>query len=128
MLGHDFSERSGTIVDDTNLRECRGLTPDELAGLDWSQIDLQEWIDLMMASGIMPDETSEDTLTGDGRALNSGARESGVSRNLDRVTEGGENQWADRAIEGREVLKVENVDCSYLPRPLMCEYDIPTNP
>jgi len=65
----------------------------------------------MMASGIMPDETSEDTLTGDGRGLNHRGRELATDRNLERVAAGGENQWADRAIEGREVLKAENVDC-----------------
>jgi hypothetical protein len=123
LIGHDLTALSGTIEDDTDLRLCQGLTADELSGLDWSQIDLQEWIDIMMASGIAPSETSEESLTGDGRKINENGRDTGVNRNLERVESSGEGTWATRAIEARQALKPENIDCSYLPRPVVCQYN-----
>ena len=77
----------------------------------------------MMASGITPTETSEDSLTGDGRTVNETGRTSAIERNLERVTSEEGNSWADRAIESREYIKSENIDCSYLPRPVVCEYN-----
>jgi hypothetical protein len=47
---------------------CRGLTPAELAGVDFSEPSmetaLQEWIGLLLDAGEIPSETSEEYLTG----------------------------------------------------------------
>jgi hypothetical protein len=33
---------------------CEGMTPDQLAKVDWSKISLQEWIEMLVQGGMMP--------------------------------------------------------------------------
>ncbi len=76
----------------------------------------------MVGAGIMPTDTSEETMTSGG-SMNQGHRETVSERTMARVELSGENGWADRAVEGREHLTAENIDCSYLPRPVVCDYN-----
>jgi hypothetical protein len=124
LLGHNLELYSAEVEDDSTLRSCPGLTAAQLAGLDWSQIDLTEWIDTMIGSGIMPSDTSENALTKDG-SLNMGSRDTATQRNVERMEAAGENGWADRAIEADKYLNADNIDCSYLPRPVVCDYNEP---
>lgn len=72
---------------------CRGLTIEEISSLDWSKIDLTEWIGILKTSGRLP-ETPEmmdrlysmENLTGSGSALNvDGNRENTAERNFSRM-------------------------------------------
>ena len=38
---------------------CSGLTPDQLAKVDWSTISLQEWINLLVQGGMMPTNNTQ---------------------------------------------------------------------
>lgn len=97
---------------------CRGLTLDELAQLDWDLIDLEsEWLPLMYESGLIAEDTSEHTLTGDGRTLNSGARQLVSERTKDRFRDISDDDVKDMDRELRTTL-----DCSKYPRPLICNY------
>lgn len=49
----------GRIYGDPEAPDCSGLTVAQLAGLDWSQIDLSEWYGILAAEGIIPDTTPE---------------------------------------------------------------------
>lgn len=105
--------------DDYRDAGCPGLTPPQLADLDWDQIDLSEWIGLMEESGMLPSETNEEQLTGDGRLINNGSRDTVSERTMDRL--GGEGTL-DRQKQLNKDLKVDNIDCSLIPRPAVCSY------
>lgn len=94
---------------------CRGITLNELQGVDFGAMDFSEWVGLMADSDMFPDP-SLDT-TGDETKVNNGGRENAV----DRVT----NQLG---IEDGTSLKelyqngsiATNIDCSVFPRPPSC--------
>lgn len=76
--------------------ECGPMTMDEFANLDWSQIDLTEWIAMLTETGLMPpgDEESakryysmEET-TGEGNYLaRDGQRDNALERSYERQPE-----------------------------------------
>lgn len=102
---------------------CEGLTPQEISQLDWSQIDLSEWIALMKQGDLMPVDASDLTqeeLTGSGRFLNNDTRENITDRMENRLDG---NDLQDRAYEAKEYIKPENLDCSQVPRPLACDWN-----
>ena len=102
---------------------CEGLTPQEISQLDWSRIDLSEWIALLQQGDLMPvdaGDLTQDALTGSGRVLNSDTREN-ISDRMENRLDGTDLQ--DRAIEAREHIKVENLDCSEVPRPSACDWN-----
>lgn len=41
------------------LPQCGGFSPEELAGLDWSRINLDEWIALLQLAGLSPTEINQ---------------------------------------------------------------------
>ncbi len=110
------------IVDDSKIRACKGMTPQEMAGLDWSQIDLSEWINAMIISEILPSSTDAESISGH-RLQNNGGRQTTAERAAEFFTNpDGEGDMGDRAEEIRRVMNPQDVDCSYLPRPASCEY------
>lgn len=42
---------------------CAGLTPDQLAKVDWSKISLQEWIEMLVHGGMMPTTNTQGANT-----------------------------------------------------------------
>src|SRR5690606_1754774 len=51
--------------------DCSGITLEQLERLDWNQMDLQEWLDILDVTGHSPDaqDFSIDALTGSGSWL-----------------------------------------------------------
>ena len=119
MLGHDLEEYTTEEVDGSKLRNCPGLTPEQLSNLDWNQIDLSEWINIMIESGIADFAQDLDKLTGSGRLLNNEGRENAVDRTTQRAVDA---ELAERAIETRSIINADDIDCSYVPRPLACYF------
>jgi conjugal transfer mating pair stabilization protein TraN len=69
---------------------CGALSVDEFAKVDWSKVDLSEWIALMQEAGEFGGDTTQYTieaLTGTGSTLdlNSNSREDAVERAVDRM-------------------------------------------
>jgi len=73
--------------------DCSGITLAELERLDWSQIDLGEWMDILMISDSMPgmQDLDIEALTGRGSYLgqleaeNGGDRKNTADRNKERL-------------------------------------------
>lgn len=135
-----------------DLTTCEGLTQEELGRLDFSRIDLSEWVGLMIESGSIQDEASETHLTGAGELVGSRCEEFEVEDpNTGIITteqrcfqelEGGREintygrqnvsertvERIDGALEYSEDIKTEargvanNLDCSASPRPPVCEF------
>ncbi|WP_435277357.1 conjugal transfer protein TraN (plasmid) [Psychrobium sp. nBUS_13] len=117
MVGHDLTQLSDDVIDESEIRACPGLTPEQLANLDFSKINLNEWTNIMLQSGIISNDNTEESLTGDGRMINSGIRVTTTERTKDRV---GNSNLADHAINAAKKIKEENIDCSLVPRPTVC--------
>jgi conjugal transfer mating pair stabilization protein TraN len=54
--------------------QCQGLTIAQLGSVDWSRVDLSEWVALLTQSGLQatPSSVTVDSLTGSGNALATG--------------------------------------------------------
>ena len=62
---------------------CGGLTTTELQKLDWSKIDLSEWVGILQTTGNWPGSTqSLDSLTGAGSKFDVGAQSTAVGTRL----------------------------------------------
>lgn len=134
--------------------QCRGLTQQEFALLDFDQIDLSEWVGLLVESGEIKSEANEQILTGGGE-LNPTECETweeedpitGVITTKERCfgkMEGGrvlnaENRQvvsertsqrvdgaADYAEDAKDAAKdmANDLDCSEIPRPPICLFGI----
>ncbi|MBB1417402.1 conjugal transfer protein TraN [Pseudoalteromonas sp. SG44-1] len=98
-----------------DMTECSGLTHEELQALDFNQIDLSEWIGVMIESNLIP-ESNQDDLSAGGRYENTEYRETPTERTLQRTS---------NAAEGAKAIKEkmnEPLDCSKYPRPQICEF------
>lgn len=89
---------------------------DEIGRLDFSQIDLSEWVATLYEADMIP-EASEEGLTGSGRTDNKYSRQTASERTKERTKD------IDKNIEAtKDHLKKPNIDCSIYPRPPVCEY------
>ncbi|MBK1621310.1 hypothetical protein CKO42_23415 [Lamprobacter modestohalophilus] len=72
---------------DTEHPNCRGLSHQELERLDWSRIDLSEWIALLTQAGQfpLPEHLDLEALTGTGSELSTGARADAAERSAGRA-------------------------------------------
>lgn len=54
--------------------DCSGFAISEMSHIDWNQVNLDEWVDILAISGQWPDANALtlDNLTGSGSALNAG--------------------------------------------------------
>ncbi len=120
MLGHDLEQYTEERIDGSKIRSCPGLTPDQLSNMDWNKIDLSEWINIMIESGIADFDQDMEKLTGSGRMLNNEGRENIVERTTQRAEDA---ELSERAIETRSIIKADDIDCSYVPRPLACYFN-----
>lgn len=83
-------EQMGTTFGEPENPTCEGLTPGQLAQLDWSKIDLSEWIGMLSMTGNLPtaNTVSLEQLTGSGSSLGisaSDVRLNTLDRNLERL-------------------------------------------
>lgn len=85
-------QQLGMTFGDPKNPSCDGLTTDQLAKLDWSKIDLSEWIGMLNVTGHLPNinNVSLETRTGTGSELsqvfNAGeTRENTLLRNQSRL-------------------------------------------
>lgn len=114
ILSRIVMEQAHVLLD-KDMTECSGLTHDELQALDFNQIDLSEWIGVMVESNLIP-ESNEDDLSATGRYENSQYRQTPTERTIERTS---------NAAEGAKVIKEkmnEPLDCSKYPRPQICEF------
>ncbi|MBB3105166.1 conjugal transfer mating pair stabilization protein TraN [Azomonas macrocytogenes] len=79
QLGQDFGSAKHP--------ECGGLTMDQVAQIDWTKIDLDEWVGLLTQNGLFPNagNVDLDTLTGAGNGLNLGNRANAEERAIQRL-------------------------------------------
>jgi conjugal transfer mating pair stabilization protein TraN len=90
QLGMDFGSAKSP--------QCGGIPFDRLAEVDWSKIDLDEWLGMLQQNGLFPDpaEMDLDTLTGSGSAFNIDSnRQNAEERTLARL-DGGDVDGARR--------------------------------
>lgn len=134
--------------------QCRGLTQSEFAQLDFDQIDLSEWVGLLVESGEIKSEANEQILTGGGELVETECEtweeedpttgEIIVQERCFKKLEGGrmlnsENrvvvsertvQRVDGAAEYAEDAEdaakalANDLDCSLVPRPPICLFGI----
>ncbi len=92
-----------------------------LQTLDWSSIDLTEWIAAATQEGIIPDGAEDltlEALTGSGSTISSGDRQTTLERLDDQY---GTDKLSNAAEAVSTQITPDNVDCSYLPRPAICK-------
>lgn len=100
---------------------CVGLTISQVQQLDWEKIDMTEYIESAVVAGEVPDEYAaftENSVATMGPYKNDNAQLPS-ERALDSM--GGSVNMTKAREENVQALKAENVDCSYLPRPAICE-------
>lgn len=86
---------------------CEGLEVEDLSKLDWSKIDISEWIGLLQVTNFYPtvSKSTLENLTGSGAALNiSGDRENTLERNETRLEDhdfGASRKEAEDKLRGK---------------------------
>ena len=101
--------------------DCSGLTVAQLQQLDWSKIDLTEWIAQATQEGIIPDGAEDLTLqalTGNGAVLGNTNRQTTTERLSEQY---GSDKLTKASDEIATQVTPNTVDCSYLPRPAICK-------
>jgi conjugal transfer mating pair stabilization protein TraN len=84
---------------------CDGLTPSQLASVNWDAVDLSEWLAMLAIGGQYPTQrdVSIDGLTGSGSQFNfsntSSPRPDAAQRTQDRIDQSGVNLEQQR-IQG----------------------------
>ncbi|SEJ58302.1 Type-1V conjugative transfer system mating pair stabilisation [Azotobacter beijerinckii] len=83
QLGLDFGDPERPV--------CDALTVEQLGRIDWSRIDLSEWIGMLYTTGHLdtPDTATLENLTGSGSSLgnvfDNSARANTLNRNIERL-------------------------------------------
>ena len=101
--------------------DCSGLTVAQLQQLDWSKIDLTEWIAAATQEGIIPDGAEDltlEALTGNGAILGDTDRQTTTERLSEQY---GNDALTSASDEIATQITPNTVDCSYLPRPAICK-------
>lgn len=114
ILSRIIMEQAHVLLN-KDMTQCSGLSHEELSTLDFNQIDLSEWIGVMIESNLIPD-SSEEALSGSGRYENTDLRENPTERTLERTS---------NAAQGAKKIKKqinEPLDCSQYPRPPVCDF------
>ena len=115
-----------TIDVDTDAKSCAGLTFEDIQALDWDKIDLSEWIGLMAGAGLLPtseSQTSAESLSGEGRLLNTHGRMTAKDRMKERIKS---DELSQRQKEIWSSIRSLNIDCSVSNPPLVCSYRDPS--
>lgn len=82
--------------------DCSGITLEELTRLDWSQIDLGEWIDILNISGNMPgmDGLGLEKMTGEGSFLGQSSMSDDPENQQERLNTADRNK---ARLEGSDI-------------------------
>ncbi|MGT9857524.1 conjugal transfer protein TraN, partial [Citrobacter freundii complex sp. 2025EL-00205] len=100
---------------------CVGLSISQIQRLDFDKIDLTEWINDAVQVGEVPDQYatfSESSITENLPFKNENYQ---LPSQRTKESMGGEDNMIKARQENNQAIKEENVDCSYLPRPAICE-------
>ncbi|WP_435000209.1 conjugal transfer protein TraN (plasmid) [Vibrio scophthalmi] len=99
---------------------CEGMTLEQMSNLDWDQIDLTEWENLVMATGVAVEhnDLNLDTLSTQPWMSNASERLDPVTLNQERFEK---SNIADNLKETHDAATADNLDCSVYPRPPACE-------
>ena len=102
--------------------ECRGLSIEEVSKVDFNKVNMEEYFELMMSSGILPGtgDTIEEW-TSEKSMINPYGRSDAVSRQGERNVQDFNDGYRVE-LDDRDVL--EEVDCSLTPNILSCEMGI----
>ncbi len=114
QLGHSRGDWHG--------RGCPGLTMEQLAQVDFSQINFDEWVGLMAQSGTFRTDTSMDALTEGSNFVNSDGRQNSSDRNEDRF--GGATDMREAVDDIKNSNIESNTDCNVFPRPAICDIGV----
>lgn len=110
------------IAQNAQNGQCAGITFEDAANLDWSEIDLSEWEQILMASGVPVTHdllNSDDMFKNDDTFLiNAEYRESPDKLNQERFEE---YDLGEIIKEEHDYAIPENLDCSVYPRPPVCD-------
>ncbi|ECG3433389.1 conjugal transfer protein TraN, partial [Salmonella enterica subsp. enterica serovar Oranienburg] len=93
----------------------------QIQKLDFDKIDLTEWINDAVQVGEVPDQYatfSESSITANLPFKNENYQ---LPSERTKDAMGGEENMIKARQENAQAIKEENVDCSYLPRPAICE-------
>lgn len=102
--------------------ECRGLTIEEVSKVDFSLIDLSEWLTMMTQANTLPDGTETLTeMTKDNHYSNPFGREDLVERQRERGIED-LNEKARKPADQQDIYN--QLDCSDAPGVKGCKYGI----
>lgn len=106
---------------DPIAEKCVGLSITQIQQLDFDKIDLTEWINDAVQVGEVPDQYtkfSEESVT-----ANLPFKNESYQLPSERTKEamGGEDNMIKAKQENSQAIQEANVDCSYLPRPAICE-------
>ncbi|NRN29694.1 conjugal transfer protein TraN [Photorhabdus heterorhabditis] len=100
---------------------CAGLSIVQIQNLDFDKIDLTEWINDAVQVGEVPDQYSQFSEESVAQMLPYKNNDYiGTTDRTIKAMEGEDNMIKAR-LEQTQAIKEENVDCSYLPRPAICE-------
>lgn len=105
------------------LADCSGMTVAQLQKLDWSKVDLTEWVAEATLGGALPDGQDDltlEALTGTGHVLAGGEDRNNTLERLNNRYE--DEKLVKASSETQDLIQLENVDCSYLPRPAICKF------
>ncbi len=110
-------------VKQLNLDDCSGITVAQLQQLDWRKIDLSEWVAEATLGGMLPDGSDDltlEALTGSGHAYANGEDRDTTLEKLEGRFES--DNLVEASESAQDLISLETVDCSYLPRPAICKF------
>lgn len=93
IIQEQASSQLGKSFGSAEAPKCEALSVDELAQVNWDEIDLTEWVGMLSMTGNLPtiDTVSIDHLTGTGSGLGNvfedGERLNTLDRNIQRLNE-----------------------------------------
>lgn len=131
-LGRIIMEQAGPMLDipfAPQSGQCEGMTFNQIAqDLDWEAIDLSEWTDILMASGVTRTQSqmNVDGLTKDNEFTPN-------HQDADNPIDLNKKRFSDRDLEKKfkqnhSAAEIDKVDCSISPRPVGCRSDDPISP
>ncbi|MDC8832951.1 conjugal transfer protein TraN [Alteromonas gilva] len=151
ILARIIMEQAGPLLN-KDMSSCEGLSQSELSRLDFKDLDLSEWIGLMVEADLVPSEGGEQNLTAGGELVETSCESFEVEDPVTGVVtteqrcfkkmEGGRlvNAAARQTVSERTTQRVDgaanysqgvrasavstvnNLDCSASPRPPVCEF------
>lgn len=89
IIQESAREQLGLGWGEVETPSCEGITPDQMAQMDWNRVDLSEWIGMLSMADRLPtmNTVSLDHLTGEGSRLQiseSDTRLNSLDRNMER--------------------------------------------